>query len=48
MEERRRDWVFLAGIALMLAGILRFFSALWAFVLPSKLEGVVFDHRIKA
>jgi hypothetical protein len=47
MEERRRDWILLAGIALMLAGILRLFNALWAVVLPTRLEGAVFGHNIK-
>jgi hypothetical protein len=46
VEERGRDWVVLAGVALMLTGILRFFDALWAFVLPTKVKDAVISQSV--
>jgi hypothetical protein len=44
-------WRFFAGTVLGIAGIMRFFDALWAFsyhgALPSNLEGAIFGHSLK-
>ncbi len=44
-------WRFFAGTVLGLAGIMRFFDAIWAFsyhgALPTNLEGGLFGHNIK-
>ena len=44
-------WRFFAGTVLGIAGIMRFFDAIWAFgyhgVLPSDLEGAIFGHSLK-
>jgi len=48
MDQPGGDWLHLAGIALIMAGILRFFDALWALLLPSHLEGAIFRHSTKS
>ena len=44
-------WRLFAGTVLGIAGIMRFFDALWAFgyhgALPSNLENAVFGHSLK-
>jgi hypothetical protein len=51
MEERGGGWLLFAGIALLLAGVMRIFDAIWAFsyhgVLPADLEGAIFGHSLK-
>jgi hypothetical protein len=47
MHDRGGGWPYLAGIALIVAGLLRFFEALWAYILPSNVEGALFRHNIK-
>jgi hypothetical protein len=51
MDSRGAGWVLFAGIMLFLAGILKFFDAIWAFsyhgVLPANLEGAIFGHSLK-
>jgi hypothetical protein len=51
MDTRGAGWVLFAGIMLFLAGILKFFDAIWAFsyhgVLPANLEGAIFGHSLK-
>lgn len=51
MEERGEGWLLFAGIALLIAGIMRIFDAIWAFTyhgaLPSNLEGAIFGHSLK-
>ncbi len=43
-------WLFFAGTVLGIAGIMRFFDAIWAFgyngAVPSNLEGAVFGHSL--
>lgn len=42
MEEQGSGWIAFAGIMLIIAGVMRFFDAIWAFsyhgVLPANLE----------
>jgi len=49
--ERGVGWIWFAAIVLGIAGIMRFFDALWAFsyhgVLPENLEGAIFGHSLK-
>ncbi len=44
-------WRFFAGTVLGLAGIMRFFDAIWAFsyhgALPTNFEGALFGHSLK-
>jgi hypothetical protein len=44
-------WRFFAGSVLGIAGIMRFFDAIWAFryhgVLPSNFEAALFGHSLK-
>ena len=44
-------WRFFAGTVLGIAGIMRFFDALWAFsyhgALPNDLQGALFGHSLK-
>ena len=44
-------WRFFAGTVLGLAGIMRFFDAIWAWsyhgALPDNLEGALFGHSLK-
>jgi hypothetical protein len=51
MEERGVGWLFFAGIILMMAGIMRFFDALWAFryhgTVPSNLQDALFGRSLK-
>ena len=51
MEERGEGWLLFAGIALLIAGIMRAFDAIWAFTyhgaLPANLEGAIFGHSLK-
>ncbi len=51
MEEQADGWLLFAGIALMVAGVMRIFDAIWAFryhgVLPSNLEAAIFGHSLK-
>jgi hypothetical protein len=51
MQESGRGWLVYAAVVLGVAGIMRFFDALWAFsyhgVLPENLEGAVFGHSLK-
>jgi hypothetical protein len=51
MEEPGGGWLLFAGIALMVAGVMRIFDAIWAFryhgVLPSNLEAAIFGHSLK-
>ena len=51
MDKDGDGWVIFAAIALGVAGIMRFFDAIWAFryhgVLPSNLEDALFGHSLK-
>ena len=51
MDRRGGGWVVFAAIVLGMAGVMRFFDAIWAFgyhgALPSNLEGAVFGHSLK-
>jgi hypothetical protein len=51
VENRGAGWVLFAGLLLFLAGILKFFDAIWAFAyhgaLPANLEGAIFGHSLK-
>ncbi len=48
MNERGNGWTIFAGIALLVAGVMRIFDSIWAFryhgVLPSNLEAAIFGH----
>jgi len=49
--RRGEGWVTFAAIALITAGIMRVFDAIWAFnyhgVLPENLEDAIFGHSLK-
>jgi hypothetical protein len=49
-ETSGEGWVLFAGIVLGVAGIMRFFDAIWAWsyhgVLPSNLEDAIFGHSL--
>ncbi len=51
MNTRGEGWVTFAAIALITAGIMRVFDAIWAFryhgVLPQNLEDAIFGHSLK-
>ncbi len=51
VSERGTAWIWFASIVLAVAGIMRFFDAIWAFryhgVLPEDLEGAIFGHSLK-
>jgi hypothetical protein len=51
MNERGNGWTVFAGIALMVAGVMRIFDSIWAFryhgVLPSNFEAALFGHSLK-
>ncbi|MGO9083230.1 MAG: hypothetical protein ACLQDY_30105 [Streptosporangiaceae bacterium] len=51
MDRRGGGWVVFAAIVLSVAGVMRFFDAIWAFsyhgVLPENLEGAIFGHSLK-
>lgn len=51
MEERGVGWILFAGIALMVAGVMRVFDAIWAFsyhgTLPANFEGALYGHSLK-
>ena len=51
MEEKGEGWLLFAAIVLGVAGIMRFFDAIWAFryhgVLPENFEAALFGHSLK-
>jgi hypothetical protein len=51
MDENGEGWLYFAGIILIIAGVMRFFDAIWAFsyhgALPENLEGAIFGHSLK-
>jgi hypothetical protein len=51
MEERGAGWLLFAGVVLMIAGVMRFFDAIWAFSykgsVPSNLQNALFGHSLK-
>jgi hypothetical protein len=51
MNTRGEGWVTFAAIALITAGIMRVFDAIWAFryhgALPQNLEDAIFGHSLK-
>jgi hypothetical protein len=51
MDVEGGGWRFFAGTVLGIAGIMRFFDAIWAWryhgVLPSNLEGALFGHSLR-
>jgi hypothetical protein len=51
MNESGSGWTIFAGIALLVAGVMRIFDSIWAFryhgVLPSNLEAAIFGHTLK-
>ncbi|HZC53616.1 MAG TPA: hypothetical protein VE441_14105 [Mycobacterium sp.] len=54
MAEQRTErpgWVLFAAIVLVVAGIMRFFDAIWAFhyhgAVPQNLEDAIFGHSLK-
>ena len=50
MEEKGSGWRFFAGTVLGIAGIMRFFDAIWAWryhgEVPDRLEGALFGHSL--
>jgi hypothetical protein len=50
-DDSGSGWLLFAGIVLIVAGVMRFFDALWAFryhgVLPQNLEDAIFGHSLK-
>jgi hypothetical protein len=50
MDDDGRGWLIFAGVVLMVAGVMRFFDALWAFhyhgALPQNLEDALFGHSL--
>jgi hypothetical protein len=51
MMNEGNGWTIFAGIALLIAGVMRVFDSIWAFryhgVLPSNLEAAIFGHSLK-
>jgi hypothetical protein len=51
MDEDGQGWLYFAGVILIIAGVMRFFDAIWAFsyhgVLPENFEGAIFGHSLK-
>jgi hypothetical protein len=51
MDERGEGLLLFSGIVLMIAGVMRFFDALWAFryhgSVPSNLQDALFGHSLK-
>jgi hypothetical protein len=51
MEEKGSGWRFFAGTVLGIAGIMRFFDAIWAWryhgAVPNDLEAALFGHSLK-
>ena len=51
MEREGSGWLLFAASILGLAGVMRFFDAIWAFryhgVVPGDLEGALFGHSLK-
>ena len=51
MDERGSGWIIFEGSALLIAGVMRIFDAIWAFryhgVLPSNFEAAIFGHSLK-
>lgn len=51
MEREGSGWLVFAALMLGLAGVMRFFDAIWAFAyhgaLPENLEGAIFGHSLK-
>ncbi len=51
MNDSGSGWTIFAGIALLVAGVMRIFDAIWAFryhgVLPSNFEAAIFGHSLK-
>ena len=51
MNESGSGWTIFAGIALLVAGVMRIFDSIWAFryhgVLPSHFEAAIFGHTLK-
>lgn len=49
-DNNGEGWLVFAGIILMVAGVMRFFDALWAFhyhgALPENLENALFGHSL--
>jgi hypothetical protein len=50
MEEKGSGWRFFAGTMLGIAGIMRFFDAIWAWryhgAVPDRLEGALLGHSL--
>ena len=50
MEEKGSGWRFFAGTVLGIAGIMRFFDAIWAWryhgAVPDRLEGALFGRSL--
>ena len=51
MEEKHSGWLLFAGIVLGVAGVMRFFDALWAFryhgEVPENLQNAIFGHSLR-
>ena len=51
MNESGSGWTLFAGIALLVAGVMRIFDSIWAFryhgVLPTNFEAAIFGHSLK-
>lgn len=51
MTRPGSGWLMFAAIVLGIAGVMRFFDAIWAFsyhgALPENLEGAIFGHSLK-
>ena len=50
MANEPDGWLIFAGVALMVAGVMRFFDALWAFAykgaVPENLQNALFGHTL--
>ena len=49
-ESRGEGWLIFAGVILMVAGVMRFFDAIWAWsysgAVPNGLESALFGHSL--
>ena len=48
--EQGDGWIYFSGVALIIAGIMRFFDSMWAFAykgaVPSNLQNALFGHSL--
>jgi len=50
-QSRGEGWLIFAGVVLMVAGVMRFFDAIWAWsysgTVPNGLENALFGHSLR-